>query len=1096
VSPGLINAHDHITYDGNDPKPVPQTYNHRHEWRRGVNGAEEIDVPSTRSTTAIQWTELRQLLAGTTSIVGSGGTAGMLRNLDDGFPASESNTEGLDYDAEYETFPLDDIDGTLLNSGCNYDDVAAGFTIPSDCYHAHVAEGTNVAARNEFLCMAGLQSGGVDATENRSAFVHMIPLKPSDVLDVATVGTAVVWSPRSNIALYGATAPVTMMDSLGVEMTLGTDWTASGSATILRELACADYLNTNHYNEYFSARKLWRLVTYGAAEALLLDGLIGKMEVGYQGDISIFLPNGETDPFAQVVRANQADVALTLRSGLTLAGDTDVVDQMPDWSGSECEAIQPRLDGKQKSACVQREFGTDFASLQSANNNYYGIAWNGEPTGEPSCMPARDGEFDGITATDSDGDGVEDSADNCPLVFNPILPVNDGVQADFDGDSLGDVCDPCPLSEEAECDPNDYDSDGFDNDNDNCPYISNEDQTDSDSDMIGDVCDACPEFSNLDGEPCPAPERTIYEIKQERLTGEARVEGVVTVVDGSAFFVQVPEAEHDETLGYRFSGIYVFGSGDGLSVGDRVEIDGVVEEFFGQLQYSGPSVEVLSSGNPVPDPVVVSPSDVGTGIDNAEPELASQSLAYEAVLIEVQDAEVTTDGLIPTRCCGASDWGVDDILRIGDEFFESTPPPIGSLVTVTGPLMLRYEDHRLMPRSESDIVVNSLADPRVESITGTTEPVFAQQDGSNLTFNTPLTITLDRAAPAGGIDVTVGSLTADVLVDTQVSFSEGETSQTIGSIALGSSPPTVGDSVTIVAETIDSSAQITVQTYDAGALRAVDRVDPSPLQFTTMSSNVVEVFLDAPAGAGGVTVEVSSDNSAVLAADQSSYSVAEGDLSTEVTLDSGMSEGTGLVTFSISGSNSLQVDFTVSEVDTSLGLVLSEVFYDADTGSAGDAGWEWIEFYNGSGDSVDLSDYVIGRWGGSTSGNFEVFALSGTLTPGQCAVVGGPTSDANNYSPTFDIVFDYEGAIENSGSEGDGVAIYPGGTDPVTASSIPSDVVIYGPNNAKGIVGPDGTVIDAQVGDANKGESIARTTEGWEILATPTPGACALTPDE
>lgn len=43
-------------------------------------------------------------------------------------------------------------------------------------------------------------------------------------------------------------------------------------------------------------------------------------------------------------------------------------------------------------------------------------------------------------ATDSDGDGVADSADNCPTVANAD-------QADVDGDGLGDLCDPQPQAD-------------------------------------------------------------------------------------------------------------------------------------------------------------------------------------------------------------------------------------------------------------------------------------------------------------------------------------------------------------------------------------------------------------------------------------------------------------------------------------------------------------------------------------------------------------------------------------------------------------------------------------------------------------------------
>jgi hypothetical protein len=81
---------------------------------------------------------------------------------------------------------------------------------------------------------------------------------------------------------------------------------------------------------------------------------------------------------------------------------------------------------------------------------------------------------------DSDGDGIGDSRDSCPDVFNPadmMLDRDNPVQIDTDADGSGDPCDP------------DDDGDGVDDVDDNCPLASNADQSDRDADGSGDVCD-------------------------------------------------------------------------------------------------------------------------------------------------------------------------------------------------------------------------------------------------------------------------------------------------------------------------------------------------------------------------------------------------------------------------------------------------------------------------------------------------------------------------------------------------------------------------------------------------------------------------------
>ena len=64
-----------------------------------------------------------------------------------------------------------------------------------------------------------------------------------------------------------------------------------------------------------------------------------------------------------------------------------------------------------------------FSGNVQANSEYYGVG------GDMSILITSGGELD------SDGDGIIDPLDNCPLVDNPG-------QENFDGDGMGDVCDP------------------------------------------------------------------------------------------------------------------------------------------------------------------------------------------------------------------------------------------------------------------------------------------------------------------------------------------------------------------------------------------------------------------------------------------------------------------------------------------------------------------------------------------------------------------------------------------------------------------------------------------------------------------------------
>jgi serralysin len=93
----------------------------------------------------------------------------------------------------------------------------------------------------------------------------------------------------------------------------------------------------------------------------------------------------------------------------------------------------------------------------------------------------------GVPDVDYDGDGLLDCVDNCPLWYNPA-------QVDVDGDGIGNACDNC--IQVANPSQDDYDQDSTGDACDNCPLIYNSQQADTDGDGLGDECDNCPAHAN------------------------------------------------------------------------------------------------------------------------------------------------------------------------------------------------------------------------------------------------------------------------------------------------------------------------------------------------------------------------------------------------------------------------------------------------------------------------------------------------------------------------------------------------------------------------------------------------------------------------
>ncbi len=672
VSPALINAHEHIGW-AKLAQPATYTderYEHRHHWRKGKASHTKIPQPgSSKADADILYGELRHFISGTVSMAGAGKADGLMRNLDENL----SDTKEVGGNVYNQTFPLGDNDGNLLTSGCNYpwkDDVQ---DLKNECYLPHIAEGINAEAHNEFLCMSGQGSGSRDLVEPNTAIIHAVGMSAIDGEEILNNDSSVVWSPRSNVSLYGNTAPVTMYHNQGINIAMGTDWVLSGSANMVREMACADYMNKKHYGSFFKASDIWRMATENSARALKVEDKIGFLKNGYIGDIAIYALNGGASSqnvetyYQSIIDSTADEVVLVLRSGEMVFGDSDIFDAA---NINDCESMGD-VCGSTKTICMT---GAQSKYSEIKDDGAYKLFYcNNKWEAEPPCVPQRDNKdkngkvidfgakvstYDGTTSKDdSDGDGVPNSEDNCPTIFNPIRPLDKGVQADTDGDGVGDLCDPCPTeantTECSKADPNDRDRDGVKDDVDNClgkynPVDASGKQPDADGDGKGDACDECPNAPNPGSALCPAMDSTIPAVQGGEVADEVRVNvsGYVSAIaanTNNSFFIQTAASFASKDAA-KNQGLYVYidkketenvSAAGKLKVGQKVTVTATATTFHGEKELN--LVEKITTTDPTETPMMPLALTIADLISET-------ATPYEGILVTLSDVNVLTGG--------------------------------------------------------------------------------------------------------------------------------------------------------------------------------------------------------------------------------------------------------------------------------------------------------------------------------------------------------------------------------------------------------------------------------------------------------------------
>ena len=175
----------------------------------------------------------------------------------------------------------------------------------------HAAEGTQPTLRQEFTLLndAGL-------IREQLMVIHGVALIPADFAVLAAGDATLVWSPFSNLWLYGATADITAANAAGVRICLGSDWAPSGTRNVLWELKVADLWNQAQPTPVFTDQELARLVTANPGQALsgVWPHPLGTIQPGALADL-IVVARRHPDPYRNLIQATETDIRLVLVGG-------------------------------------------------------------------------------------------------------------------------------------------------------------------------------------------------------------------------------------------------------------------------------------------------------------------------------------------------------------------------------------------------------------------------------------------------------------------------------------------------------------------------------------------------------------------------------------------------------------------------------------------------------------------------------------------------------------------------------------------------------------------------------------------------------------
>jgi cytosine/adenosine deaminase-related metal-dependent hydrolase len=326
VVPGFIDLHNHLTWNVFPRWKPMEEFGSRYDWQQKPIYKVLMDTPHRELVAEghecdMEWyAEVKAVSEGETSVVG--GTKQncgwrLARNLDldpHTYPGIGGAAAGP---VIYNVFPFQMSEEELASAKSALDHGGSLLI--------HVAEGAphDASAAREFAMLKGrgLLRKGVSV-------IHGVALTPDDFQQMAAAGVGFLWSPRSNLELYGDTANVAAAKAAHVPMAIAPDWSPTGSDGTLAELNFAAAWNASQAAPVFTDRELVEMATSGAAQLVGMEHSLGSLAQGYAADILVLKPHGERegkDAWWSVVHSDARDVELVTIGGEIVYADHSLV---------------------------------------------------------------------------------------------------------------------------------------------------------------------------------------------------------------------------------------------------------------------------------------------------------------------------------------------------------------------------------------------------------------------------------------------------------------------------------------------------------------------------------------------------------------------------------------------------------------------------------------------------------------------------------------------------------------------------------------------------------------------------------------------------